>query len=437
MKAISTISVAVTALLMLAVMSTPVSCQTKGRGGTIADSQKVTPAFDPSKYQLPPQTKDLAESCNAFAFRLFDKLREVDTAEDIFFSPASVSLVMSMVANGADGLTLKELAATLLPTHLSLSQVNAVVDSVLHLLTDPEEQVQLTVANSLWLNDNFSFRQSFVDEVTRTYHAEVSSLPFGDASSASIINSWVNDATRGRIPSIVDQLGPLDAAVVVNAIYFKGSWRYEFDLNCTVPKDFHLLDGTTRKHDLMHQQRKWDYLETDSLQMIALPYDSGRLRMIVLLPAAGLDYDQFLQSLNSEIWLQWSSALQPRKGTIGLPRFKLEWKANLNDELQKAGIVQAFDAYGADLSRMCALPDGQNAYISDVIQKTFVEVNEEGTEAAAATSATISVTSIAPESERPFTMIVDRPFFVTIEDCLTGLVLFMGAITDPVPSTYP
>jgi serpin B len=215
---------------------------------------------------------------------------------------------------------------------------------------------------------------------------------------------------------------------LINAIYFKGAWSTEFDKAKTKDDVFTIGSGSQKRLPMMTQSGKYDYYEAANFQAVSLPYGSGRVSMYVFLPAAGTTINQFLPSLTTANWDAWMKSFSKTQGAIVLPRFKVEYEITLNDALKALGMGVAFDPDRANFSGI--LQTAQNAFISKVKHKTFAEVNEEGTEAAAVTSAEISVTSVAVP-RKSFKMVVDRPFFFAIRDNKTGSVLFLGSIVDP------
>jgi serine protease inhibitor len=257
------------------------------------------------------------------------------------------------------------------------------------------------------------------------YGAKVTELNFANPNATTIINGWVKENTRGKIDKIINQIKPDDVLYLINAIYFKGNWTKPFDKGQTTNGPFYLSNGNPKQHPMMSQSGKYRYYENDALQAVSLPYGKGRLSFYVFLPKKNTSLDAFQQELSANNWQQWMNQFRMRQGSIQLPRFKSEYDIQLNSALKALGMEAVFNT-GANFSNMTSA----SVAIDEVKHKTFVEVNEEGTEAAAATSVGIALTS-ARMPEEPFEMIVDRPFFCAIRDNQSGTVLFMGSIQEP------
>jgi len=295
-----------------------------------------------------------------------------------------------------------------------------------------DPKVTLAVANSLWANREIEFSRAFIERNERFFAAEVQALDFMSPDAAQTINAWVSRQTRDKIPTIVDEV-PQDAILyLINAVYFYGQWSEQFDKQDTMPADFKLLDGTTVQRPQMRQHGEYAYLENERFQAAALPYGDGAFSMLIILPLqddglAGLQAD-----LNAETWQGWISELRTAEGSILLPRFKVEYANELSDELKALGMGAAFDKQRADFKAMLADPrPGQVVYISLVKHKTFIEVNEQGTEAAAVTSVEIKMTTAMPNEPAPFLLRVDHPFLFAIVHEQSGALLFLGSIVDP------
>jgi len=366
---------------------------------------------------------------NQFAFDLFEKFTAEDFGENIFFSPLSISMALAMVYNGADGDTKAAMADALALEGIEIEQVNRAFKTIMTDLPADDPFVKMEIANSIWARDGISFDANYLQQVEDFYQAELTTLDFGARSSVDRINAWVSDKTHEKIDKIIAELSPDDVMILINAIYFKGTWGMQFDPGKTRDREFHLLDGSVINHPLMHLKRKIEYYQGEDFQAVSLPYGENKISMYVLLPSEDVSYKNFLDSMTHENWDSWIGRLHKREGTIALPKFTLEYEKTLNDILKALGMEVAFNPTMADFSKMNGDPDQGKIFISEVRHKTFVEVNEEGTEAAAVTSVRMKLASAMPEP--PFEMIVDRPFVIAIRDNETGTLLFMGAIVNP------
>jgi len=389
-----------------------------------------TPAASAAQDSPAPAQRAMEPSAySSFGVDLYRELIREKPGENIFISPASVGFALAMTMNGAAGETRDAMANVLGLTEKSPAFVNVVDSTFISTMNDTIRGVALSVANSLWAREGVTFRKDFLTTNERYYGAEIQTLDFRSSEAPARINSWVAAKTHNRITKIVDEIDESSILFLINAIYFKGTWTKEFEKNLTQEKPFHLANGTTSPRPMMRQSGKYAYIEGDAFQAVRLPYGDGRIGMYVFLPAKNSSLERFHAGLTSEKLNAWMGRLERRAGLIVLPRLRLEYEARLKQALGALGMGAAFDCGRADFTRMVELP-GADACIHDVVHKTFVEVNEKGTEAAAVTSVDVRLTTVM-EPEKPFEMIVDRPFFLAIVDGKTGIILFMGSIVNP------
>ncbi|MEH2125824.1 serpin family protein [Nostoc sp.] len=400
--------------------------QVDSNKSALAQSSLPQPETPLQKKTANTDTK-IVEASNKFGFKLFSEVLKNDRDEkNIFISPSTVAIALAMTYNGASGSTQQAMAKTLELQGMNLPEINSSYAAVLQqLLDNSDAKVQLKIANSLWANQNVSFAPDFLKITQDFYQAKVSNLNFQDAAASSIINNWVKENTNGKITKIVEKIEPNQVLFLINAIYFKGNWTNEFDKKETAPYPFYITSGRQKQHPMMSQKGDYRYYESEKFQAVSLPYGKdGKTSFYIFLPKKNSNLKAFYQNLNVENWEKWMTQFNNQKGFIRLPRFKTDYDITLNDALKTLGMGEAF-SNKANFSGM-----GKNFAISQVKHKTFVEVNEEGTEAAAATSVRIVATSARQEPE-PFRMIVDRPFFCAIRDNQTGNILFMGSIIEP------
>jgi serine protease inhibitor len=341
-------------------------------------------------------------------------------------SPLSIKMAMAMVTEGADGTTLQELQEVLGLNENSKSYYKDFLKDVSEI-----ENITLSIANSTWANQSLEFKQEFMDILDQYYNTEASSLDFTDPLSVDVINDWVSENTNEKISGILNEINPDAILYLINAIYFNADWTEQFNENLTQEKDFTLLDGSQVKNDLMYMSSSFQYQENEEFQAIKLPYgQDGRFIMTVYLPEEKIGLDSFINNMSIEKMESWKKDFNQMKGNLQLPKFKTEYSSELNDILKVLGIQEAFDPYGANFDNMIEVND-ENVFINAVNHKTYIDVSEKGTEAAAVTSVDMSLSSIETEEEETFDMLVNRPFFFTIEDTQYNEYLFMGTILDP------
>jgi len=396
--------------LSLLVLST-VGCKDLG---TSADQQRVPPR------PLTSLEKALVAADNTFGFKLFSTINKDEAGKNLFVSPVSVSMALGMTLNGANGATRDSMARTLQFAGLSQSDINASYKSLIALLTGIDPDVVFQIANSIWYRPDLNVEQEFRDVNIQYFNAEVNSLDFGDPNAANTINGWVDRNTNGKIKEIVKSPIPRDAVMyLINAIYFKGTWTYRFDQNLTRDDLFDLPDGSKIPCKLMYQKGTFRYFANNEVQVVDLPYGDAGFSMTVVLPKAGTKIDDFVAQMTQQRWMEWTSTLSSEEGELYLPKFKLEYEKRLNDVLKAMGMAIAFSPSLADFTK---IDKRGQLFISEVKHKTFVQVDEEGTEAAAVTSVEISRTSMG------MVIRVDRPFVFAIRENHSGTILFMGKI---------
>jgi serine protease inhibitor len=374
--------------------------------------------------ELTAAERTISTTGNDFSLALFRQINRAQPQENVFVSPLSASMALGMTLNGAAGGTFDAMRGALSFGDASQQTINEGYKGLIALLGGLDKRTTFQLANSVWYRQGFSIEQSFLD-ATRTYFgADVKALDFASKqSSLATINGWVNDKTNGKIPTIIDDIPPQEVAFLINAIYFKGSWRDAFDPAETQDAPFHTLGGSTQTVRLMHRtgrDHKVRLYSTPDYQIADLPYGNDAWTMTVLLPNAGKDINAIIAGLTASEWTTLTGQLVDRDGVdVFLPKFKVTWERTLNDDLKALGMTVAFDPNAANFTKMSA---AGGLYIDFVKQKTFVDVNEEGTEAAAATAVGIGLTSLPP------TFRVDRPFVFVIRERFSGTILFMGKI---------
>ena len=377
---------------------------------------------------------------NEFAVQLYAKLRA--TEGNLFFSPYSISTALAMTYAGARGQTESQMATVLhFPTSagqapgetvLDPAQFHSAFGSIIKDLNQRAEKAdfQLSVANALWGQKGYEFLRDFLQLVRARYGGRLTELDFVRATEAArkTINTWVEKKTNNKIKELIKP-GVLDAMtrlVLTNAIYFKGNWARQFKEDQTRPEPFTLLSGEKVDVPMMNQTAEFGYMEAEDFQALELPYVDNELSMIILLPRQIDSLPEFERTLKPENLSQWLDKVHRREVVVSVPKFKMTSQFSLASVLKSMGMTDAFSATAADFS---GITGGRDLFISAVIHKAYVDVNEEGTEAAAATAVTMRLTSVGPSQTPVFR--ADHPFLFLIRDNQSGSILFIGRVMNP------
>ena len=387
----------------------------------------------------PANEQKLAAANNGFAFKLLKQLAKDQPITNIFISPYSAATALQMVANGAAGQTEVEMQQVLGISGMSMEELDETSKAAADLLRANQTSVVLATANSIWYPKDNLIKSNFTDVNQRFFQATVKALDFGNPPAAEAeINRWVNDQTHGLITGMGNGMIDSQTAVVLaNAVYFKGKWLATFDKKLTKQRSFHLSSGTNKKVPMMEMSSDFAYREGPYCQVVRLPYKSRNLAMYIFLPDRDIGLVKFLHIINGDNWRRIGIQgyenpyagliFNSSSGCLVLPKFKFEDTIQMEVPLKALGIKAAFDPAKADFSGMFS---GQ-LFLSEVQQRTFVKVDEEGTEAAAVTAVRGTYGTTHEKPPKPFQMVVDRPFLFLIEDSQTGVILFMGVIFDP------
>jgi serine protease inhibitor len=371
--------------------------------------------------------KKIVSSNNQLGFDLLPNA-PANNEGNIFISPTSLFIALSMLSDGAGSGTKKVITKVLHMERINTNELNKANASLMAaLIPNASKQIQLNFANSVWISNNYKIQPEFAQNTKNYFNAKIQNINVSDEKSSETINDWVKKSTKGKIEKMVD--APLNSsigAILINAIYFKGGWKYEFDKQGTFDRPFYLEDGSTKNVPLMTlNEKELANIENDIFQAVSLPYGNGEMSMNIFLPKKNTSLEEFKHLLNNDNWKKWSTEFKKTEVMVTLPKFQIEYEVKLNETLKKLGMESAFND-SANFRKLATGSD--NLYIERVLQKTFIDVNEEGTEATGATSV-----EFVGESARilPFEMIVNRPFFFAITDNKTDTILFMGAIKNP------
>ncbi|HXT34258.1 MAG TPA: serpin family protein, partial [Chloroflexota bacterium] len=332
----------------------------------------------------------LAAANLAFAFRLQGAVMGNGTPSNLLLSPLSVSIALAMVINGARGSTRQAIASALDLGAMTTADLNLANAGLLAALPARDPKVQLEIADSLWQRQDLALLPDFVAAVKKAYGAVPTRLNFSDPGAPAVINAWVSKHTHGLIAKIIDQIPPEMVLFLVNALYFKGPWAAPFDPSATAPGPFTLQGGSVVKVPMMTQAGRFAYTRQPAYEAISLPYGSGRFSMYLFLPAVSSSLRSWLSGLTARSWTGMLAGLSPQRGTISMPKFNLHYTATLNSALSTLGMGIAFDAQRADFS---AMSRGPRLSISEVRHAAVMQVDEQGTKAAAVTSVGIRATA--------------------------------------------
>jgi serpin B len=367
----------------------------------------------------------LVQASNTFSFSLLGKCLD-GTTENRMISPLSVSTALSMTLNGASGSTLTAIQKTLGLEGLTKDEINGISLDLTNALLKADPNVAMNIANSIWIRKDYPVLDPFIATNQKYYGAQVSKLDFNQAALTTI-NKWVSDKTNGKIPTILSSIASNEIMFLINAIYFNGKWKYQFETSKTVNESFTCTDKKVIQVPMMKIENSFAYSAQSGYKALKLPYGSDKFQMVLLLPDAGTTPDKLAASLNSQKWADLNNALKNKtKIPVWMPKWKFSWDKTLNDILSSLGMEVAFTPNKADFS---AINTDNNLYITKVIHKTFIDVSESGTEAAAVTSVGVGVTSMPVD---PLTFYLTRPFLFFITEEGSGAILFAGKVENPL-----
>lgn len=392
---------------------------------SLTSCEKEETKIGAKEIKLSSEQMQLVEGINRFGFDLIKEISDSETPGDnIFISPLSVHFALSMTWNGSAGNTREQMKETLYLPDLDANSINKSFNDLISELLSADKKVETSIANSIWYRDDFEVKQSFLDINKEGFDAQIEPLDFSDAAAKNVINEWVANRTNNRIENIIDEITPLHVMFLINAIYFNGIWSYEFDKENTHDRTFYLYDGQEKLVPTMELTEEFAYASREDYQVLEIPYGHGNFSMLVFLPDEGVSPETLIQYISVEEWNEINSLLDsPVKKSLRLPRFNYTYDLNLNNTLTRLGMVDAFNNNNADFAGIME----EQIFISEVKHKAFVDVNEEGTEAAAATSVGISFTSIPANPE----FHVNRPFVFALKEKYTNSLLFIGKVMEP------
>lgn len=388
--------------------------------GCSCSQEIVDPQFD---YNL--KSAMVIETNNEFGLELLKTVFEAEDRANVMISPASVSIALGMAYNGAESTTREAFEEVLNYDGLTREEVNEITKELIHVLVTNVSGNLLEIANSMWYDEEFPVESEFISLNSYYFDAEVRELDFRSADAVMTINDWVSDKTHGKIDEIIDSIDPAVMMILINAIYFNCVWETEFDPDDTYDANFYNEDGSLfGQVDMMSLESTFRVSNQQSFRAIELPYKNGKFSMFLFLPSEESSVNELVQELDGATWNSWMETFAEEEDfTIYMPRFEFEFDRSLKDDLKAMGLDIAFTPEEADFSGISTIP----LYIADVIHKTYIKVNEEGTEAAAVTAVVMEVTSIQPMSE----LRLDRPFLFAITENSSKSILFAGKVAEP------
>jgi len=379
----------------------------------------------PKQLTLNDSQKELLVQSNNFGIQLF---KSVPADKNLMISPLSASIALSMLLNGTDGQTATQMKDMLGYSGQSFATINSSYQNLLDQLLSADSKVNLSIANAIFYRESFPVKPSYLTTLKNSYNADVKGLDFASPDAISTINTWASDQTNGKINRVINDISSDAVLFLMNALYFKGNWSNQFDKDETSNQNFYLSNGNSIQAPFMHGDMDITYGESNGLRAIELPYGRKNFSMILILPDYSITelYDRLTNASWNELTTHLSSENNWNEATIILPKFTFSYQTFLSDQLKTLGMIDAFEPMLANLS---GISDDGNLFVSFVKQNTFVDVNEEGTEAAAVTTIGVELTS-APNIDKPI-YVFDKPFVFMIRERTTNAFLFAGTVLNP------
>src|SRR6056297_517163 len=400
---------------ILLLLPLTMSCQ-KDEGMDFPTEEKVI--------ELTPESKALVSTDNQFGIKLFKRMIVEESDVNLMISPLSISQALLMTYNGSAGKTKTAFEETLFLNDLTTEEINRAQNELVKALLEVDPAVTISKANSIWYRRGLPVEPEFIKVNQDFYDAEVVEAAF-DQTTVDLINSWVENKTHGKIDEIVDEIDPSLVMFLINAIYFNGNWKYKFDESNTTNHDFNLSNGSKVNVPFMNQEVTARLMLHDDFTILDLPYGRGNFSMLIFLPDEDKTIDDVMDVWNTENYNEWLENFEEMNVEVSIPKFKFGYAEELNDLLQSMGLSVAFDPNNADFSN---ITEARELYIDFVKHKSFIEVNEKGTEAAAVTVVGFGTTSVDPNYPK---FIANRPFLFAIREKQTNAILFLGKVANP------
>jgi serine protease inhibitor len=365
--------------------------------------------------------QQVAGANTTFGLGLLRNIHAAESKPNVLISPLSASMALGMAMNGANGATYDAMRTTLGYGTFSDTEINEAYRGLIAQLRARDPKVEFKLANSIWHERTFQVKQPFLQLARDYFDAEVAALDFRSPDAPKTISDWAERQTGGRIRNLVQSIDPLEVMFLVNAVYFKAPWQHTFNPHATTNRPFTRANGSTVSVPIMSMDRMLPFLDNEQVRMVELPYADGAFSMVVAAPPEGGSFGAFVAGLTAQRWEQWTGALKEDRVLLWLPKFRFDYEIMMNPALAALGMGVAFEPYQADFRRIA----DRDLFISRVQHKTFIDVHELGTEAAAATAVAVSLTSMPPHLR------FDRPFIFAIRERCSGALIFVGRVGDP------
>jgi serpin B len=366
--------------------------------------------------------QEIIDSANRFAFDLFKPvLADAKGTENIMISPFSITSALSMTLNGAAGETFEAMKKTLGLEGKTLVQINKTYLKLMTEMIPVDKSVVLDIANSVWVDKQLNVKQPFITDLQTFYKGEARDIDVTDPDAVNIVNDWIALKTQDKITEMLDKFDPGAAMLLINAVYFNGKWRYKFDKTDTKEEPFYVTPSDPKTVPMMHQIHNFKAIRNNSFTIVDIPYGQGNYTMVVVLPDKNMTNSDVANSLTLSLWQEWMGLLADNSVVLSIPRFKYNYKRLLNKDLIDLGMSIAFTTQ-ADFSNI----SDQSLLITKILHQSFIDTNEEGTEAIAAT-----IVEMGTGAAEPVDMKIDHPFLYFIRESSTGTIIFMGEVNDP------
>ncbi len=379
---------------------------------------------EPLKLNINRTTKSLVTSSANFGIDLVNKVAEFETKkENWMISPLSVTIALAMTYNGANGETKKAMEKTLKFKGIDINEINANLKDLIEKLTSVDKRVELDIANSIWYRQNFTVIPDFIKVNKDFYDAEVSELDFSSPAAKDIINKWVADKTDDKIETIIKEIDGSVIMYLINAIYFKGEWKYSFNPKDNYKGTFYCKDGSNKSTEMMKLKANFRHFGNKDISLLEMPYGQGNWVIDMVIPNNNKSIEEIMKALTADEWNLWIKSLsKPAETAVHLPPFKFDYEIELIKCLDALGMGIAF-GLSADFTK---INSGGGLYISKVKHKTFIELNEKGTEAAAVTAVELRKNSAVGNS-----FYFNKPFMFAIREVSTNTIAFIGKVGKP------